>query len=128
MHVVFALVFLFLTWPVLADDTGEANKLMVEAMKLVGAVDLEPSAEKKFNLLREAHDRLTEIIERYPSTDLAVKLATGQRIGKVSLDTVRKALEQARVAAPAKPGAPCASGGMEAPWPWRRGPVTAAGR
>ena len=106
MHLVFALVVCLLTWPALADDTGEANKLMIEAIRLMDAVDLEPSAEKKFDLLKEAHGKLTEIIDRYPSTDLAVKLATGQRIGKVSLDKVRKALEEVRVAGPARPGAP----------------------
>lgn len=106
MHLVLALVLSLLAWPALADDVGEANKLMIEAIKLMDAVDLEPSAEKKFNLLKEAHDKLTEIIDRYPSTDLAVKLATGQRIGKVSLDMVRRALEDARVATPVRPGAP----------------------
>ncbi len=106
MHLVFALVLYLLVWPVLADDAGEANKLMIEAIKLMDAVDLEPSAEKKFNLLKGAHDRLTEIVERYPSTDLAVKLATGQRIGNVSLEKVRKALEEARVAGPTRAGAP----------------------
>ena len=115
IHLVFGLVFCLLAWPALAGDAGEANKLMIEAIKLMDAVDLEPSAEKKFDLLKEAHDKLTEIINRYPSTDLAVKLATGQRIGKVSLDKIRNALEEARVAVPARPGAPV--------WVWRHGSV-----
>ena len=106
MHLVFALAFCLLAWPVIADDAGEANKLMIEAIKLMDAVDMEPSAEKKFNLLKEAYDKLTEIIERYPSTDMAVKLATGQRIGKVSLEKARKALAAARVAGSTRPGAP----------------------
>ena len=92
--------------PALADDAGEANRLMIEAIQLIQASDVEPSAEGKFNLLKQAHDNLIEIIEQHPSTDLAVKLATGQRIGNISLAGVRKAMEQARVLEPRTPGAP----------------------
>ena len=80
-----------------ADDASQANRLMVEAIKAMEAAEREPSAEGKYNLLKQAFDKLKEIVERYPSTDLAVKLATGQRVGKVSLAGVRAALDAARV-------------------------------
>ena len=89
----------------LADD-AQANRLMVEAIGLIQASEREPSAEGKFRLLKQAHDNLVVIIERYPSTDLAVKLATGQRIGNLSLEKVRDAMNQARVAGPVQLGAP----------------------
>lgn len=66
----------------------------------------EASADGKFRLLKQAHDNLVAIIEPYASTDLAVKLSTGQRIGNLSLAKVREAMNQARVAVPARPGAP----------------------
>ena len=88
-----------------ADDAGQANRLMVEAIQAVEAAEREPSAEGKYNLLTRAFDKLKEIVERYPSTDLAVKLATGQRVGKVSLAGVRAALDAARVGGSSTPGA-----------------------
>ena len=95
-----------LAWPGLAADAGEANRLMIEAVKLIHASEIEPSADGKYKLLEQAHDNLVEIVDRHPSSDLAVKLATGQRIGDVSLSGVREAMEQVRVVEPARPGAP----------------------
>lgn len=95
-----------LAWPGLAADAGEANRLMIEAVKLIQASEVEPSADGKYKLLKQAHDNLVEIVDRHPSSDLAVKLATGQRVGNVSLSGVREAMERVRVVAPARPGAP----------------------
>ena len=99
------LLFL-LAAPCLADDAAQANRLMIEAVKLVQESEREPSAEGKLALLTKAHDHLVAIIERHPSTDLAVKLATGQRIGSISLRAVREAMDRARIPEPRKPGAP----------------------
>ena len=93
---VFAVVIHLLALPALADDNAEANRLMVEAVGLIGAAEREPSAEERFRLLLRAHELLLDIVERLPSTDLAVKLATGQRIGTVSLAEVREAMDEAR--------------------------------
>lgn len=106
IRLVLVLAFCLMTLPASADDSAEANKLMVEAIGHVDAVATEPSAKAKIDLLRKAHDNLTAIIERYPSTELAVKLASGQRIGRISLAGVRRALDQALLARPRKPGAP----------------------
>ena len=46
-------------------------------------------------LLKKAYDNLIRIVKRYPHTDLAVKLATGQQIGVISLPAVRKAMNRA---------------------------------
>ena len=88
-----------------ANDSAEANGLMVEAIRLVDAVKREPSAEAKIGLLRKAYDNLTAIVERYPSTDLAVTLASGQRVGTISLAGVRGALDRMLLARPGRPGA-----------------------
>ena len=92
--------------PAAADAAGQANRLMVEAVQLVQASELEPSSAGKSALLREALGNLLAIIERYPSTDLAVRLATGQRVGNISLAGVRQALNDVRGAAPRQAGAP----------------------
>ena len=102
-------------FPAWADDEAQANRLMVEAVGLIAAAEDAPSAVERLRLLRTAHERLTEIVRRLPSTDLAMRLATGQQIGSVSLAELRKALEDAQTVAeaappvrtaPAKPGAP----------------------
>lgn len=93
-------------WPSFAGDDARANRLMIEAVKLIEASGREPSPEGRFRLLKQAHDTLVEIVDRHPSSDLAVKLATGQRIGDISLSRLRTAMEQARVVEPATPGAP----------------------
>ena len=90
----------------LADDASQANRLLVEAVSLVRASELEPSAEGKLALLKRAHDNLVEIVERHPTTDLAVRLATGQPIGNISLAAVREAMRRVRPVEPRTAGEP----------------------
>ena len=109
MRIVSALAVFLLALPTFADDNARANRLMVEAVGLVGAAEREPSAQERFRLLQRANELLLDIVQRHPSTDLAVKLATGQRIGTVSLAGVREAMDKARdavAAAPPPPGQP----------------------
>jgi len=80
-----------------ADDNSEANKLFVEAVKLVNsAEDLKRGSEGKAVALEEALRKLNEIIDDHPSSDLAVKLITNQDIGDTSLRGVRYSAESAR--------------------------------
>ena len=65
-------------------DTARANELFVEAVQLVKLAD----PEKAFR-------KLNEIIDDYPSTDLAVKLISGQDTGSISLEDVTKEAERA---------------------------------
>jgi len=82
--------------PAFADDIGRANELLVEAVKLIQSAENEASTEKRLSLLEEAPGNRSEIVERYPSTDLAVKLITGQEIGNISLAGVGEAVVNAR--------------------------------
>lgn len=110
---------------------------MVEAVGYVRESGLASAADRRYELLKMAHDRLVAIVGRYPSTDLAVTLATGQRVGTLSLDAVRTAMDEAlsaamnpsRPAAPSRPGAPLRAWQLEAdvvalglppgkPWAW----------
>ena len=61
-----------LALPGLADNAAQTNRLLIEATRLVRAGDLEPSMNGKYEPLKRAHDTLIEIMERHPSTDLAV--------------------------------------------------------
>ncbi len=78
------------------DEEAEANKRFVEAVALLEAAESEPVAPTKLALLEQAETTFQTIITRYPSTTLAVKLASGQQIGNVSLATVATAVEAAR--------------------------------
>ena len=78
------------------DEEAEANKRFVEAVALLEAAESEPAAPAKLSLLEQAETTLQTIIARYPSTELAVKLTSGQQIGNVSLTTVEAAVKDAR--------------------------------
>ena len=105
-RIVVACVLCLLSSSSVADDAARANRLLVEAVNLVRASELEPTAEGKFAQLKRAHDNLVEIVERHASTDLAVKLATGQQIGSISLVGVRQAMNRARPVEPRRAGEP----------------------
>jgi TPR repeat protein len=76
-------------------DTAAANKLFVEAVQLVKTAEEEGLTKHRrphmAEALEEALAKLNEIFEDYPSTDLAVKLISGQHIGAISLEDVRSA-------------------------------------
>ena len=78
------------------DEEAEANKRFVEAVALLETAEGESAAPAKLALLEQAETTFQTIITRYPSTTLAVKLASGQQIGNVSLATVATAVEAAR--------------------------------
>ena len=120
---VFAFVICLPAPPAFADDNARANRLMVEAVGLVGAAEREPSAQERFRLLQRAHELLLDIVQRHPSTDLAVKLATGQRIGTVSLAGVREAMDRARDAVASAPPPPRQPGAPVQAWRHRKAVV-----
>ena len=76
-----ALLFCLIALPALADDNTRANSLLVEAVQFIQAAEDETTAQKKLDLLKQAHGNLQTIMDDYPSTDLAVRLITGQQIG-----------------------------------------------
>ena len=75
------------------DEEAEANKRFVEAVALLEAAEGESAAPAKLSLLEQAEATLQTIITRYPSTTLAVNLASGQQTGNVSLATVATSVE-----------------------------------
>ena len=78
------------------DDTASANELFVEAVKLVNSSENVEELEEKVAILEEAFGKLNEIVDDYPSSELAVKLISGQRIGAISLEVVGTVAETIR--------------------------------
>nr|ANO58282.1 hypothetical protein [uncultured Alphaproteobacteria bacterium] len=73
-------------------DTARANELFVEAAKLMmKSQDPESKSlgykNQAQDWLEEGFHGLTKIIENYSSTDLAVKLISGQSVGGISLES-----------------------------------------
>ena len=81
------------------DDTASANELFVEAVKLVKSVENAEGPIEKAEVLEEALSKLNEIVDDYPSSDLAVKLISGQDTGSISLEDVRERALGARAEA-----------------------------
>ena len=79
------------------EDTAAANKLFIEAVKLVNSSENVEGLEEKADALEEALAKLNEIVDDYPSSDLAVKLINGQDTGSISLEDVDEAAEKARI-------------------------------
>lgn len=80
-------------------DESYANGVFVEAAKLIQAAGEEAVATRKLDLLKDAKRKLEAIVDRHPSSRLAVELVSGQKIGTVSLPGLVEAIEDAAVLA-----------------------------
>ena len=76
-----------------AQPPPSANELVVEAGRLILSAERAATPEQAISLLEEAQRKLELITEVHPSSDMAVKLATGQGIGTVSLAGVQAAIK-----------------------------------
>jgi len=65
-------------------------------MQLSLSAEDEESPEKKAAALEASLAKLNEIFDEHPSTELAVKLISGQSVGKITLEGVRSAAKRAR--------------------------------
>ncbi len=79
----------------LADQDADANRLVVEAVKLVEwAEGIEAPAERAA-VFKEALAKLDAIVERHPESELAVRLVSGQAIGEIERVEIEKAWQRA---------------------------------
>jgi tetratricopeptide (TPR) repeat protein len=91
---VFFLVLAGATWAA-ADDNTAANKVFVETVQLINqATTANPS--EAIGLYEQVLRNLDKIVAEYPSSNLAVQLASGQAIGQVSRASIDKALGKAK--------------------------------
>ena len=95
--ILIAITLMFSAGSSLADDTSEANKLFVEAKQHSLSAEDEKSLEKKAAALEASLAKINEIFDEYISTELAVKLISGQSIGGISLEDVGEAAVRARI-------------------------------
>ena len=78
-----------------AEQPADPNHLLVEAGRLILNAESSTSLEDKMRLLEKAQGKLMTIVDSYPSSELAVKLVTGQGIGTISLSAIREAIKEA---------------------------------
>ena len=82
--------------PALADEAAGANRLVVEAVKMIKAAETVEGTADKLALLEGALAKLNEIVERHLSSDVAVKLVTDQSIDSLSFARLRGMVEELR--------------------------------
>jgi opacity protein-like surface antigen len=85
---------LLLPFPSQAGDREEANKLFVQAARLVRQANAVESSAEAERLYSKALGFLDTIEVKYPGTDLAVKIISNQNIGSIN----RKEIEELRAA------------------------------
>ena len=74
-----------------ADDSAEANKLFVEAMGLIQGALQKPEGLPYLEDLEDGIARLKAIVEKYPGSDLAVRLISGDPVvGGASLRQIEE--------------------------------------
>ena len=86
------IALLFSAGATLADDTDEANKLYIEAAKLIKLAENIEGFGEKAEVLEEALSLLNKIVDDHPSTNLAVKLLNGQDTEGISLEVLSLSL------------------------------------
>jgi hypothetical protein len=91
------LLGLLLALPAQADDQTQANRLFVEATKLVDQARTTQDLHRQAESYQEALERLETIVERYPGSDVAVQMAAGQQIGTISLPLIRASAQLSRL-------------------------------
>ncbi|WP_029007397.1 hypothetical protein [Azospirillum halopraeferens] len=64
-----------------AADPGAANRLFVQAMQIIRQADNTLDMAEESRLLKDADKLLSEIVTKYPESDLAVQLVTNQFVG-----------------------------------------------
>jgi tetratricopeptide (TPR) repeat protein len=78
------------SWAI-ADENAAANKVFVETVQLLNQAGVAKPAEA-INLYEQALHNLDRIVAEFPSSNLAVQIASGQAIGQVSRAGIEKSL------------------------------------
>ncbi|PHS25512.1 MAG: hypothetical protein COA85_06885 [Robiginitomaculum sp.] len=86
--IVFAFLSIF-TLQSCKNSEEKANELFVETQKDLLEVESLPPL-KAFNTLKKVKHNINTIIRKYPSSSLAVKLSSGQKVGEISLIAVNQ--------------------------------------
>lgn len=76
-----------------AEEVSPANRLFVQAMRLIDKADSSFDLEEEARSLREADRMLGDIVDKYPESSLAVQLTTQQFVGDFDLAEFRNRLK-----------------------------------
>ena len=73
--------------PALAeDDNAAANRLFVEAVKLLEQAEAASTPEEALKLYQHVKGNIEAITNEHPSSDLAVRIVLGEPLGPINLD------------------------------------------
>lgn len=75
------LVVAALVGPAMAQDSGPANRMFVQALQLIRQADNTYDVAEESRLLKEADKLFNELVTKYPDSPLAVQLVTNQFVG-----------------------------------------------
>ena len=67
------------------DPNAEANRLFVEAVKLLERAEAAPTPEERLKLYEGVRGNIDRIVDDFPSSDLAVRIVLGQNLGPINL-------------------------------------------
>ena len=67
------------------DPNAEANRLFVEAVKLLERAEAAPTPEERLELYEGVKGNIDRIVDDFPSSDLAVRIVLGQPLGPIDL-------------------------------------------
>jgi tetratricopeptide (TPR) repeat protein len=84
------------------DTNEQSNILFVQAWQLLQRADNEQDNRVKMDMLLLADEKLKTITEKYPSSNVAVMIATGSDNSKLLRDSILKAKREVCFDAPAK--------------------------
>lgn len=90
-------------------ESAAVNVLIVEAGQLIRSADDTVSLGDRISMLEDARDKLQSVLDNYPAHDFALRLATGQSIGAVSLAGVEEAIDNAMAECWNEPTMACVS-------------------
>jgi len=76
-----------------AEEVSPANRLFIQAMRLIDKADSSFDLEEEARSLREADRMLNDIVDKYPDSSLAVQLTTQQFVGDFDLAEFRNRLK-----------------------------------
>jgi len=75
------------------EEVSPANRLFIQAMRLIDKADSSFDLEEEARSLREADRTLNDIVDKYPESSLAVQLTTQQFVGDFDLAEFRNRLK-----------------------------------
>lgn len=77
------------------DNESSANKIFVQASSAIAESETAELASFKYTLLKKADDAVREIKNKYSETNVAVRIASGEKIGSLTQAELGEALYEA---------------------------------